>query len=190
MAANLEQLFAPILHGPMTTEATSNSNQWAGVSTLASGSATLTISTAVVNSNSVIRLGTEGNANMPVGGGVSALNSGSATVTVSDARITASSVLIPGLERVSANQTSGVMTSVEVHSHGVGYATFGYADGNTRAFNRNVHWVSYGIYGPPVEVEVRSLGVGYFTLGRANGLALDRDTKIHWMVEKTSQSAG
>lgn len=62
------QIFRGMLRSPLTTKAGSASNQWAGVSTIASGSATLVISTTIVDSDSLIFLGRIGNAN--VGSGV------------------------------------------------------------------------------------------------------------------------
>lgn len=50
----LEQLWRAILRGPLTTRAASAANQWAGRTTLSSGSATVTISTTIVKSDSLI----------------------------------------------------------------------------------------------------------------------------------------
>jgi hypothetical protein len=52
-----EQLFRPGLRGPLSTRAVSANNQWAGTHTLASGAATVTVSTTVVDSDSIIRYG-------------------------------------------------------------------------------------------------------------------------------------
>lgn len=54
-----EQLFAPILRGVLTTEATSKVNQWAGRTVLASGDATVTVSTQAVAADSIIRYGVQ-----------------------------------------------------------------------------------------------------------------------------------
>lgn len=53
----LEQLYGTHLKGPPTTQTTTPGN-WAGKTTLNSGSTSVTVSTAVVNSDSLIFLGT------------------------------------------------------------------------------------------------------------------------------------
>jgi hypothetical protein len=63
----LEQLFRAVLRGPIQTKATSAAGQWAGLTTLSSGSATVVISTSNVNSNSIILLSQQGNANIGSG---------------------------------------------------------------------------------------------------------------------------
>lgn len=49
-----EQIWRGMLRGPFTTKAGSSVNQWAGRTAVASGIATATVSTTVVNSNSII----------------------------------------------------------------------------------------------------------------------------------------
>ncbi len=64
---SLEQLFGAIFRGAPTTKASSAAGQWAGRTTVPSGSATATVSTTVVNSDSIILLGQVGNANVASG---------------------------------------------------------------------------------------------------------------------------
>ncbi len=64
----LELLFRPHLRGPFFTRSTSASNQWAGRTTLNSGDTTVVVSTALVNSNSVIMYGIDGNAGLQSSG--------------------------------------------------------------------------------------------------------------------------
>jgi len=54
MSGVLEQLFRPLLKGPLRTDATSSATQFAGVTTLNSGSATVTVSTNLVAADSLI----------------------------------------------------------------------------------------------------------------------------------------
>ena len=57
-----EQIFRGMLRGPLTTRATSASNQWAGRTTsVGSGTATVTVSTTSVKSDSIIMYGYESN---------------------------------------------------------------------------------------------------------------------------------
>lgn len=62
-----ERLFHPNLRGPMLTDANSDDYQWAGRTTLGSGSATVTVSTAVVNSDSLILMGSQAATNQASG---------------------------------------------------------------------------------------------------------------------------
>lgn len=57
-----EQVFRGMLRGPLTTKAGSASNQWAGrTASVASGTATVTVSTTSVKSDSLITYGYESN---------------------------------------------------------------------------------------------------------------------------------
>lgn len=62
-----ERLFHPHLRGPMLTNANSDDFQWAGRTTLGSGSSTVTVSTAVVNSDSIVLLGSQAATNQASG---------------------------------------------------------------------------------------------------------------------------
>jgi len=67
MALTLEQLWRPIFRGPLQTKTNSQAGQWAGRTTLNSGSVTVVISTTNVNSDSLILTGLVGNANVASG---------------------------------------------------------------------------------------------------------------------------
>ncbi len=54
MAGIAEQVWRGMLRGPLTTQAQSSVNQWAGRTAVASGIATATVSTRAVNSDSII----------------------------------------------------------------------------------------------------------------------------------------
>ena len=49
-----EQIYGGMLRGPLTTKAGSAVNQWAGRTAVLSGVATATVSTTVINSDSII----------------------------------------------------------------------------------------------------------------------------------------
>lgn len=55
--ATTEQIFRGLLRGVLRTKAGSASNQWAGRTTIAAGSASVTVSTTNVDSDSLIRYG-------------------------------------------------------------------------------------------------------------------------------------
>lgn len=56
MANPIETLYGPGLLGPPVMSVASKSNQFAGRTTLSSGSATVTVSSTVIGSDSIIRL--------------------------------------------------------------------------------------------------------------------------------------
>ncbi len=95
-----ELLFKPTLRGPMRTRTTGEENPWAGRTVLASGSASVTVSTALIQSDSIVRYGTQ-----PNSVGVAA-NSGGAVVvnsivdSVSFAFARATGVAVPWDEAV------------------------------------------------------------------------------------------
>ena len=59
MGGKLEQLFGPIFRGMAATKANSSTVQFAGITTLNSGSTTVTVSTTLVKSDSLFFLGTQ-----------------------------------------------------------------------------------------------------------------------------------
>ncbi len=54
MPTPIELLFGPQLKGPLMTEASSSNDQWAGQTAINTAAATATMSTTIVNSDSVI----------------------------------------------------------------------------------------------------------------------------------------
>ena len=65
-----ELLFKPTLRGPMRTRtAPTEPNAWAGRTTLNSGSATVTVSTTTIKSDSIIQYGVEANTRQDSGVG-------------------------------------------------------------------------------------------------------------------------
>ena len=64
-----ELIFKGTLRGPLRTRASSASNQWAGRTTLNSGSATVTVSTTTIKSDSIIKYGVEANTRQESGVG-------------------------------------------------------------------------------------------------------------------------
>jgi hypothetical protein len=54
MTTPAETFFRPVLRGPLSTETASGNGQWAGRTTISSGATSVTVSTQVVNSNSII----------------------------------------------------------------------------------------------------------------------------------------
>lgn len=63
----LEVLWRPLFKGPATVDARSTADRYAGRTVLSSGSATVTVSTTAVTSDSLIMAFMEGNANVASG---------------------------------------------------------------------------------------------------------------------------
>jgi hypothetical protein len=81
MGANtFQKIFNGLLTSPLFTKANSAPDQWAGLTTINSGSATQVVSTALVNSDSIIMLGCKAETNVSSGIGkvieVKSLSSG------------------------------------------------------------------------------------------------------------------
>lgn len=71
MGGEGEQLWRGTLRGPLTTQIQSKVSQFAGRSTIASGSASVTVSTTAVKSDSIILYGIEADIRASSGVGVS-----------------------------------------------------------------------------------------------------------------------
>tara|TARA_Y100000310_G_C20526594_1_gene736363 strand:+ start:261 stop:782 length:522 start_codon:yes stop_codon:yes gene_type:complete len=170
------------------TEAQSTVAQFAGRTTLSSGSATVTVSTNVVNSDSIITAFTEGNANVNILYGTVTVNSGSQFASVSNAAIAADSLVFLTMAAGGTDQNSGTSSSVEVKSLGAGSMDVGWgAADNPRAANTTVNYQVLPADGQPAPVEVKSISsANFFTLGRADGRAAARDTIITWTLTITS----
>lgn len=52
--ANNEQLYGPVLRGPMMTDTKSTGSHWAGITSVLSGTTTAVVSTTLANSDSII----------------------------------------------------------------------------------------------------------------------------------------
>ncbi len=194
MATNpLEALRRAWLTGPMFTRASSGPSQWAGRTTLNSGSATIVVSTFAVKSDSLIRFGIEGNAKLPILAGQVTITSGTSFATVSNAAFAADSLVQLTIEQAATGakiqQNSGFAQPVEVMSLGAGSMDVGFAvqSLNPRADDTVISYLAMPADGLPSAIEVRSISdSNYFILGRADGVAIARDSTIMWMIEKTN----
>jgi len=111
----LELLFGPMFKGPGFVDVRSHAHQFAGRSTINSGSATVVVSTAAVKSDSLIHFAMEGNANRNIIAGVANINSNAASVTVSNAAIAADSLIFLTTRQNGTAQSSGTVTSKSYH---------------------------------------------------------------------------
>lgn len=184
-----ELLFGPTLKGPIITSVQSSPKQFAGRTTLNSGSATITVSTFAVLSDSLIHLGMEGNANLNIIAGTFNIGSAELTATVSDAAIAADSLVFLQPRGVIV-QNSGQGVPLEIHSLAAGWfgahwSTQVSADVAER--ETTVMYMAYPVDGPVAEIEVKTISdKNFFTLGRSDGRAAARDTDVLWQITNTS----
>lgn len=186
MTNPIEVLQRPLFKAPAMVSVSSDAAQYAGRTTLSSGSATVTVSTNAVNSDSIIGRMIE--AALPAGytmQGRTSILSGIATGTVSTTAVYSGQVIMLGFESAS-NTTSGVGKGLRVNSivDGVSFAitatdSFGYP-GTINAMWRIPESVPEG-------VKVNTISSGnFFTLGWADGRARPVDTTILWELRKSS----
>jgi len=180
-----ELLRGALLRGPNLIETQSGPQQFAGRTTLNSGSATITVSTFAVQSDSLIHIGKEGNANLDIFAGTFTIGSAELTGTVSETGIAADSLVFLQPRGVIA-QNSGQGVPLEIHSLAAGWfgahwATQVSADVAER--ETTVMYTAYPADGTPSPIEVKTISDGnFFTLGRADGRAAARDEILLWQI--------
>ncbi len=179
----LESLFAPFFRGPSTIKTNSEKTQFAGRTTLGSGQASVTVSTAVVQSGSLIF--PHVNVALPAAystNGQLSLVSGSNTGVVSTSAIYSGMNVMLTLEGLTS-QLSGYPRGVRVNSI-VNGVSFGVAtvDSMQLQGTNAVHWrIPEAI---PEGLKVNTISDGsYFTIGWADGEPRPVDTVVMWEVK-------
>ena len=171
------------------TSVQSGPQQFAGRTTLNSGSATITVSTFAVMSDSLIHLGLEGNDNLNIIAGTFSIGSGELTATVSNAAIVADSLVFMQ-PRMSVSQNSGFAVPLEVRSLAAGWFSASWATQASADHADRETTVMYAVFpadGPPADIEVKTISdQNFFTLGRSDGRAAARDTDVLWQLTNTS----
>lgn len=175
------------LRGPIRTKATSGPNQWSGNSTINSGTATLTISTQIVNSDSIIALNVQ--AALPA----AYTTQGFVTVAAGAATATASTTAVysgyPNLIsfQSTTNQASGQGRNFKVDSI-VDRTSFAIVteDGQNVTSGSNIVWWKIP-RAEPAGIKVNTISSkNYFTIGWADQQARPVDTTIMWEIRRTS----
>lgn len=189
----LEILRRPELTGPMLARVIPNSGTaraFMGRTTLNSGSATVTVSTALVGSLDLIFAGFEHHTNFKLAFGTAQINSGATSVTVSKAAVSSDSLIFLSIMppiTLNTKQNSGVEQPVEVRSirQGVSFMIANAAARTSRAAATRVHYMIMPANGLPSKIEVKSISPGnFFTLGRADNISHPRDEKVMWQLVK------
>lgn len=184
MTTPAELIRRGLLRGPLITMASSSPNQWAGRTTLSSGSATVTVSTFQVNSDSLITLGVE--AALPAAYttlGRTAIASGTISGTASTTAIYSGDVVQLTWESPNA-LTSGMALRVDSIVGGVSFAITAASSSAPVASGAVVMWRIEGKDFAGLKVNTIS-DSSYFTLGWSDGRARPRDCTIMWEIRKT-----
>lgn len=177
------------LRGPIFTMARSASNQWAGLTTLASGSATQVVSTQSVNSDSLISLSVY--SSMPAAYAVrgwASVAAGASTATQSTTAIY--SGMAVDLTYVNGNNTgqaSGQGRSFDVNSivNGVSFALATQDRQNVTSGPINIGWRIPEAMHQGLKVNT-IVSKGYFVVGWADGQSRPLDATVMWELRKTS----
>ena len=184
-----ELLFHPTLKGPTMTSVQSGPRQFAGRTTLNSGSGTVTVSTQAIQSDSLVHFGFEGNANLGIIAGTLVVASATLSGTVSNAAIAADSLVFLQ-DRSIAAQNSGNAFAFEVRSLAAGWFSVASPSQASADNAMRATTIMYSVFpadGPPAALEVKTISAGsYFTLGRADGRGVARDTVVLWQITNTS----
>jgi hypothetical protein len=181
----LEALFRPFLKGPLSMPISSKSNAFAGLTTLGSGSASQTISTSVINSDSLVHL----TVHAPLVAayqtrGRTAVASGLATATVSTPAVYSGDNI--QLTWESPNDiTSGMALRVNSIVNGKSFAITTANGLTTIASGAVAMWNLLGKDPGAVKVNTISSN-GFMTVGWADGVAKPVDATIMWEIRRGS----
>ena len=189
MATKNELLWRALAKGPLTFIAQTGANQFAGRTTLPSGSATVTVSTTIVDSNSLIDVFLEQTSTRQKQiGGSTTLASGSSTKVVSNTAIAATSLIFLQPKTNTTVGSNVDLGQLIVSSISAG-ASFTITNNTGQAESARSVTVDYLITpaeGPEVPVVVTALSEGnYVTFGWDDGQARQRDVTIMFTIHST-----
>ena len=189
MAAPKEVLAGAKLKGPLFASVQSGTSQWAGRTTLNSGSATVTVSTFAVQSDSLIIIGNEGSGNFDLVAGTMTVASATVLTTLSNAAVAADSLVFLQPKHDVA-QNSGNAVPFSVVSLAAGWFSAGPSNQVSADIAHLETTLMYQVLpadGIPAPIEVRSINdSSYFILGRSDGVAAARDEVVLWQITQTA----
>jgi len=175
-----------IISKPLMTQANSSPDQFAGRTTLASGSATVTVSTRQVTSDAIINLGIE--TALPAAyttRGQTSIVSGAASATASTTAIFSGQAVTLAVENLTS-QASGYGRGMRINSIVDGVSMlFHTIDSIALIGTAVVHWTIPQAKHEGIKVNTISPG-NFFTLGWADGAARPRDATVMWELRKTT----
>lgn len=177
----IEAIFRGHLRGPLMTQAASKSNQYAGRTTISSGSATQVVSTNVVNSDSLIIHQLQ--AALPSGydtQGLISIASGSSTGVGSTSAVYSGQVIL-----LTAQGVNPYQGGVRVQSMANGGSFTVAVSSATTTSGCNIGWKIPQAAPEGLKVNSISSG-GYFIFGWADGQARPVDVTVMWELRRTS----
>ena len=181
----LELLFAPFFKGPSFIRTNSHGAQFAGRTTLASGSASQVVSTSNVASDSLIfpQIHVALAAAYTTQGRTS-LVSADITKTISTTAIYSGAIVNVAMEAETA-LSSGVERAFRVNSvvNGISFALSTIDSNPSGLTGTNLIWALPNAVPQGIKVNTISDG-GYFVLGWADGLARPVDVTLMWEVKR------
>lgn len=180
------RLVRALFADPPITDIASRNSQFAGRTSLASGSASVTVSTTAISSDSIIKIATQAAlAAEFVTQGRASVASGTATQPVSTTAVYSGQVILVSAENAT-DQASGLARGWRVNSvvDGVSFALTT-DDGKGPVGTTNLMWKILGA--DPGAIKVNTISPGNFvTFGRADGVARPFSEVIMWEVFRGS----
>jgi hypothetical protein len=182
----LETLVRPLFKSAPMVRTNSHAAQYAGRTTIGSGSASQVVSTGAVNSDSLIYATVQ--VALPAAyavQGIGAIAAGAASFTASTTAVTSGQhiSLSPFL---SSNQASGHGRGFSVRSivDGVSFAVATEDGQNVTSGPAAIGWrIPDAI---PEGIKVNSIGVGHFLLGWADGKSRPVDAVVMWEIRRAA----
>ncbi|MCR4342107.1 MAG: hypothetical protein NUW01_19700 [Gemmatimonadaceae bacterium] len=184
-----ETLFRPLMRGPIMTKATSAANQWAGRTTLASGSTSQVVSTSNVNSDTIFNLAIE--CAVPAAyimqGIVSFANSAALSVTASTSAVYSGYAITVSLKSDTDITSAGLSHPLRVCSI-VDGVSFAIATADGASIGHAAAVANWEIPRAKVGgVKVNSISSGtHFILGWMDNIARPIDATVMWEIRRSS----
>ncbi len=179
----LELLFAPFFKGPSFIRTNSHGAQFAGRTTISSGSASQVVSTSNVASDSLIGLAAQ--VALPAGYtfvGRTAIASGLATAPASTTAIYSGDIVLATFESPNA-LTSGMALRVDSIVNGISFSLATTNGLTTIASGAVAMWEISAK--DPSRLKVNTISDGsYFTIGWADGRARPVDVVVMWETKR------
>ena len=186
----LELIQRALLRGPLVTNINSSPNQWSGRTTINSGSATSTVSTFSVNSDSVFNLAVQ--AALPAAyitrGTVAFTNSAAVTATVSTSAVYSGQTILTSFLSETATGSSGIGGGTLRVNSVVNGVSFAISTVDSQAIGTLAPVANWAIeQAEPQGIKVNSISSSnYFILGWADGRARPVDTVVMWEIRRGS----
>ena len=185
----IETFERPLFKSAPLVRSNSHAAQYAGRTTLASGSATQVVSTSAINSNSMIYFGIQ--AALAAGyasrGQITGLTSTSITGTASTTAVYSGQAILATLQTETAITSAGLSHPLRVNSivDGVSFAVSTIDSGSLGFAAATINWhiPQAGLCG----LKVNTISsAGYFIFGWEDGVAKPTDVTVMWEIRRST----